>query len=186
MNFKGITTVGLGIIVGLMIDHMLTKQDDISEKKSDPIDKAKEELKKYSTYLNSCSGDRKADDIEYVTDDELTDAMELSKDDTPDDVDMLFIEPIRFDNISTAYSIMGEVMGVFENGDSVSVHDILRWLNEYAGYNTYVYNIKLKYGSKLEDYGWVDPSDFSISHNDTLGGYTITTAVPVRLKTNNV
>lgn len=186
MNFKGVATVGLGIIVGLMIDHMLTKQDDISEKKSDPIDKAKEELKKYSTYLKSCSGDHKDDDIDYVSDDDLTDAMELSKDDTPDNVDMLFIDIIRFDNISAAYSIMSEVMKSLENEhSSVSVHDILGWLTEYSDNDDtkrYVHNFKLQYGSKLENYGWVDPSDFAVMYNNTLNCYTITTVVPVRLR----
>lgn len=185
MNFKGIATVGLGIIVGLMIDHMLTKSDDISEKKSDPIEKAKEEFKKYSTYLKSCSSDCK-DDIDYVSDDDLTDAMEISKDDMPDNVDMLFIDIIRFDNLSAAYSTMGEVMRSLENEhSSVSVHDVLGWLTEYDNSDNskqYVHNVKLKYGSKLKNYGWVDPSDFAVMYNNTLDCYMITTVVPVRLR----
>lgn len=185
MNFKGIATVGLGVIVGLMIDHMLTKQDEDVEKKANTIDKTKEEIKKYATYLKSCSGDKDTD-IDYVTDDELTSAMEISKDDTPDNVDMLFIDIIRFDNLSAAYSTMGEVMRSLENGhSSVSVHDILGWLTKYDSSDDtkrYVLIIKWQYGSKLENYGWVDPSDFAVIYNNTLDCYTITTVVPVRLQ----
>lgn len=165
MKFKSVGIIGLGVIAGLIIDKLMT-------------DEGKNEVEMAKSYLKEQFKNKEPDD----TDKDLTEAMELSKDDTPDNVDMLFIDPVRFTNISVAYSIMGEVMNAFENGGSVSVHDILRWLDDYEGYSTYVYNTKLEHGAKLKEFGWVDPSDFAIVHNDTLDGYTITTAVPVRLK----
>lgn len=177
MNGKSMVIMGLGVCAGIAISKLMSgdSKDDIEMAKS----YLKEQFK---------PKDNRSDDIDYVSDDDLTDAMELSKDDTPDNVDMLFIDIIRFDNLSAAYSTMGEVMKSLENErSSVSVHDILGWLTEYSDSDDtkrYVYNIKLQYGSKLENYGWVDPSDFMVTYNNTLNCYTITTVVPVRLRTS--
>lgn len=173
MNLKNVIMVGLGIGAGLAINRLMSEE-------------SKHDISMTASYLKEQFKPKDADDIDYVSDDELTDAMEISKDDTPDNVDMLFIDIIRFDNLSAAYSTMGEVMRSLENEHtSVSVHDILGWLTEYSDSDDtkrYVHNIKLQYGSKLENYGWVDPSDFMVTHNNTLDCYTITTIVPVRLR----
>lgn len=171
MNFKEIAEVGFGVVVSMALIKLINKDNRETSNDSTP-----------TSFHDNNADNIKETDVEYVSESELTDAMELFEDDTPDNVDMLFIRPITFHKMSTAYSVMGEIYNAFEHDRVVSINDILSWVDDYDDVDLYTDSYRFDYRDKLKKYGWVDPCDFAIAYNNEEDCYYITNAVPVRLR----
>lgn len=175
MRKFNLMTLGFGMIAGILVERYATSEN---------VSKIKKAIK------DKCDEVANKMDVDYVDDEvEIDEALMTASldipDDTPDDSDYLFIEPIKIFNLSTAHSILGEILCEFEHNRGVRIYDILAWINQYEydydGCDLYTDRYRLKYKNKLKEYGWVDPSDFDISWDEEHKCYHLTTAAPVRL-----